>query len=132
VRCSPCCDPLTAQRPYHPPAQGSRNHAPARRPGRNTLRLAVQETVTAPARVREQTARVTAWRLGFDALQRHLRAADSYLPVPSHPPSLNNGDFEGFCRWAAGKKQLDWPANLDWPPRLAGGAPRAWRGQRYE
>jgi len=129
---SPCCYHLTAQEPYQPLAQGSRNHAPALRPGRNTLRLAVQETVTAPARVREQTARVTAWRLGFDALQRHLRAADSYLPVPSHPPSLNNGDFEGFCRWAAGKKQLDLPDNLDWQHWSTRGEQRALQVQRHE
>lgn len=111
---SPCCYHLTENEVYQLLSEQAQNYAQALNIDRNGLRLAVQETVTAPARVREQTARVSAWRLGFDALQRSLSGLDRYLPVPSHPPRLNNGSFETFCRWAAGKKQLVLPEGIDW------------------
>jgi len=112
---SPCCYHLTESEPYRLLSARARDHAGALTIDRNGLRLAVQETVTAPARVREQTARASSWRLGFDMLQRHLSGVDRYLPVPSHPPKLNNGTFEGFCRWAAERKQVSLPDQIDWP-----------------
>lgn len=110
---SPCCYHLTAAPDYRPLSQRARESVDAIELTRDGLRLAVEETVTAPERVREQTRMIRCWRLGFDGLQRHLRAVDAYLPVPSHPPKLVNGDFEGFCRWAAGKKALELPAETD-------------------
>ncbi len=109
----PCCYHRTAA-PEHVPmsqrvlAEGSRC-----RLSRDDLRLVVQETVTAPGRERRQRHRLSAWRLGFDGLQRHLRGRDEYLPVPSHPTGLNQGDFAGFCRWAADCKGIDLPQQLD-------------------
>ena len=126
---SPCCYQRTRASVYQP-----LSHFVAHRQDRlvvdaGALKLAVQETVTAPARERRQTARVRAWRLGFDALQRQLRGVDEYLPVPSHPGRLNKEDFEAFCRWAADKKGLVLPAPVDWAHWLAEGE-RLWQQVR--
>lgn len=108
---SPCCFHLTEASNYQPMSRRACHYEGVLVPSRHDLRLAVQETVTAPARVREQTRRVSQWRLGFDALQRELRGCDAYLPVPSHPARLLHEGFAGFCRWAAGKKGLTLPAD---------------------
>ena len=110
---APCC--------YH--RSGATEHEPLSRRvaevvtrcqlQREELRLVVQETVTAPGRERRQRHQVSAWRLGFDGLQRGLRGRDEYLPVPPHPSELNHGDFTGFCRWAAQSKGIELPAQVD-------------------
>ncbi|MDX1757771.1 MAG: methyltransferase [Marinobacter sp.] len=110
---APCCYHRT-ERTEHTPLSRQVAADPGRcRLSRDDLRLAVQETVTAPGRERRQRQQVSAWRLGFDGLQRALRARDDYLPVPSHPSRLNRGDFAGFCRWAAGNRGLALPAGVD-------------------
>ncbi|MBW0147801.1 methyltransferase [Marinobacter arenosus] len=110
---SPCCYHLTDARPYRPLSHRSASCDNRLELSPNDIRLAVQETVTAPARVRAQTRLVSQWRLGFDGLQRELRGCDDYLPVPSHPSRLIHEGFEGFCRWAAGKKKLALPDTTD-------------------
>ncbi|XKH02023.1 SAM-dependent methyltransferase [Marinobacter nauticus] len=126
---SPCCYQRTRASVHQP-----LSHFVAHRQDRlvvdaGVLKLAVQETVTAPARERRQAARVRVWRLGFDALQRELRGVDEYLPVPSHPGWLNREGFEAFCRWAADKKGLVLPAPVDWAHWLAEGE-RLWQQVR--
>ncbi|WP_228290064.1 hypothetical protein [Marinobacter salsuginis] len=101
-------------------------------PGRNDLRLAVQETVTAPARVREQTRLISQWRLGFDGLQRFLRGQDEYLPVPSHPARLLSEGFPAFCRWAAAKKHFELPDRVEFDHWLAFGERRLAEVRRHE
>lgn len=129
---SPCCYHLTSLSDYQPLSAQANTHPQALRLTRNDLRLAVQETVTAPARVRAQTSLISQWRLGFDALQRYLRGCDEYLPVPSHPARLVNEGFEAFCRWAAGKKQLELPARVDWDHWLDAGRQRFRQVRRHE
>ncbi|MBE0486723.1 methyltransferase [Marinobacter sp.] len=129
---SPCCYHLMASTHYQLLSVAACNHARPLTMDRRTLRLAVQETVTAPARERRQAAVVSVWRLGFDALQRHLRGADRYLPVPSHPARLNTGDFRTFCTWAADKKRLELPAQVDWLYWLAKGERRLQQVRRHE
>jgi len=129
---SPCCYHLTEIPDYEPLSQGARKWERVLKLDRNDLRLAVQETVTAPERVRQQTRRVSCWRLGFDGLQRQLRGVDAYLPVPSHPPGLLSGDFAGFCRWAAKKKALDLPQNTDFGHWEAHGEQRLQEVRRHE
>ncbi|WBU41071.1 MULTISPECIES: methyltransferase [Marinobacter] len=129
---SPCCYHLTDHENYRLMSDQASQYTGAVTLDRNGLRLAVQETVTAPARVREQTWQISIWRLGFDALQRHLRSVDSYLPVPSHPGRLNAGDFRTFCAWAADKKRLELPENLDWQRWLAEGERRFHQVRRHE
>ncbi|OZB13145.1 MAG: SAM-dependent methyltransferase, partial [Marinobacter sp. 34-60-7] len=129
---SPCCYHLSDTPRYQPLSQRARSASQTLILERDTLRLAVQETVTAPARVRAQTEQIGRWRLGFDALQRTLRGEDTYLPVPSHPPRLNQGSFEDFCRWAADKKGLTLPADTDWRLWEAAGVRRAQDVRRHE
>ncbi|MBW3198193.1 methyltransferase [Marinobacter nauticus] len=129
---SPCCYHLTGGERYQLQARQTREYGECLSVDRNDLRLAVQETVTAPERVREQTTRISTWRLGFDALQRELTGNGHYLPVPSHPARLNNGRFEDFCRWAAAKKQLTLTADVDWAEWLARGEARYRQVRRHE
>lgn len=111
---SPCCYHLGMDGDYQPMSRRVREAGEPCSLSHSNLRLVVQETVTAPARVRALRERTEAWRLGFDALQRHLRGRDEYLPVPSHPTRLNQQGFAGFCRWAAERKGLVLPG--DWQP----------------
>lgn len=110
---SPCCYHLAENPHYKPTSRRAGSCTNALELSRNDLRLAVQETVTAPERVRQQTGRISQWRLGFDGLQRHLRGTDTYLPVPSHPSRLMKGDFTRFCRWAAAKRGVELPLETD-------------------
>jgi len=129
---SPCCYHLTGEDLYRPLSERATGHDTLLQPSRIDLRLAVQETVTAPARVREQTRLVSQWRLGFDGLQRHLRGCDEYLPVPSHPARLMNEGFAAFCRWAADRKQLALPGNTDFDAWLDLGAQRLAQVRRHD
>lgn len=129
---SPCCYHLTNMTPYLPLSQRALGYQRTLKPGRDDVRLAVQETVTAPAREREQSRRVSQWRLGFDGLQKHLRGCDDYLSVPSNPTRLLNEGFEAFCRWAAAKKHLELPRVLDVDHWLAFGEYRLAQVRRHE
>lgn len=129
---SPCCYHLTRKSQYQPLSDAARKYAETLRVDRSLLRLAVRETVTAPVRERTQGQRISVWRLGFDALQRHLRGRDEYRPVPSHPSRLNHGDFKDFCQWAAGKSGLEMPAEVDWPHWYRRGLERQRQVRRHE
>ena len=129
---SPCCYHLTEAPDYQLLSRRARDWHDTLDLTRNDLRLAVQETVTAPAKVRQQTRRVSGWRLGFDSLQRYLRGVDAYLPVPSHPSGLVSGDFAGFCRWAAAKKSVELPEAMDFDHWEAQGERRLRQVRRHE
>lgn len=129
---SPCCYHLGLSGDYQPISRRVREAADACGLSHGNLRLVVQETVTAPARVRAERQRIEAWRLGFDALQRQLRGRDEYLPVPSHPTHLNQQGFPDFCRWAAECRGLTLPTN--WQPEawLDEGKRRQHQVRRHE
>lgn len=129
---SPCCYHLSADSDYRSISRKAEQHVGRLRVRVADLRLAVQETVTAPARVRAQTRRVSQWRLAFDGLQREIRGVDEYLPVPSYPPRLLQEGFESFCRWAAAKKGISLPDSIDSSRWLAFGMERLQRVRRYE
>lgn len=129
---SPCCYHLTGGGAYQPLSGRARACQPGLGLSRDELRLAVQETVTAPLRVREQTELVRQWRLGFDGLQRELRGEDTYLPLPPHPSRLMREGFEMFSRWAADKKSLELPGQVDWVHWERSGQVRSRQVRRYE
>ncbi|MFO7993934.1 MAG: methyltransferase [Marinobacter sp.] len=129
---SPCCYHLMDAPDYQPLSGRAGDWRGRLELGRNDLRLAVQETVTAPERVRQQTRRIGRWRQGFDGLQRHLRGVDDYLPVPSHPAALLSGDFAGFCRWAAARKALALPEETDFDHWEGHGERRLQEVRRHE
>lgn len=111
ISVSPCCYALMTDKyaPMSTRVNSQRNRCVL---GYSELRLAVQETVTAPARESRRRAQLNRWRLGFDGLQRDLRGVDKYLPVPPASSSLIQGDFRNFCAWAAQQKQLVLPEGL--------------------
>ena len=76
------------------------------------LHLAVQETVTSSRSEQHMRERESAWRLGFDALQRRLRDTDIYLHTPSAPRALLRSDFATFVAWAATRKGIALPAAI--------------------
>ena len=129
---SPCCYHLTHSTQYAPLSLRARAEADALALSREQLRLAVRETVTAPARVRAQTARNSQWRLGFDGLQRWLRGVDDYLPLPPHPKRLLEDGFEAFCCWAADRKGLVLPEGVDFKHWQRHGQARAAQVRRHE
>ena len=76
------------------------------------LHLAVQETVTSGRSAQQMRTRESAWRLGFDVLQRRLQGTDTYLNTPSAPRELLRADFAAFVAWAAVAKGIALPAAL--------------------
>ena len=129
---APCCFHLSAAPDYRPLSEAARQWQDCLRVSPSDLKLAVEETVTAPTRVRKQVRTFSQWRLGFDGLQRHLRQMDDYLPVPSHPGWVAKGDFRQFCRWAADRKQLALPDSIDYAAWEAHGVQRLAQVRRYE
>ncbi len=129
---SPCCYHLTRREEWYPLSDQVDATADRCSLSRDELRLAVRETVTAPAGVRRRSRQRSAWRLGFDGLQRCLRNSDSYLPVPPEPAALLKGDFQGFCQWAAHQKNLSLPADVDYARWQEHGWQRQREVRRYE
>ncbi|WP_254275031.1 methyltransferase [Halomonas sp. 3H] len=123
VTLAPCCYQRTAEPVYRPLSRQGRALAESHglTLSRDDLSLAVQETVTAPRHVQRSRERAGAWRLGFDRLQRELRGVDEYLPVPSLAYGRMPATFEGFCRWAAGRKDVALPPGVDWARLEAAG-----------
>ena len=127
---APCCYHLTAQAQWRPLSRTLADVAPDLT--RDDLRLAVQETVTASARVARQSATLAAWRLGFDALQRELRGVDAYLPSPSRPARVLAAGFPAFCADLATHHALVLPAGIDFAAWAARGQARLARVRRLE
>lgn len=95
------------------------------------LRLAVTETVTAPAHDRARLAHDQAWKLGFVALRNALEgeAVRTFRPVPA----LWLGEsFEVFCRRLAQREGVTLPAAVDWPRWEAVGRQRRSEMRRME
>lgn len=120
---APCCYHLTAAAHYQALSQaGARS---ALQLSRDDLRTAVQGTVTAPARAQQQRKQLQAWRLGFDLLQRELRAsADGsarYVPAPSLPLSVLRAGFPALCAHLAEHHAMSLPVGLDYPHYAAAG-----------
>lgn len=119
---APCCYHLIQDSIYRPLSQSAARadlHL-----SRDDLRTAVQGSVTSPLRVQNQRKQLQAWRLGFDLLQRELRAVDVYLPTPSLAASVLHEGFAAFCRRLALHHQLDLPAALDYSRYERAGAER--------
>lgn len=88
------------------------------------LKLALQETVTAPTRVAKMRNTEVEWRLGFDALRKSITGSQSYVSVPSVSKAIFSDSFKAFCAWAAGKKGLEIPHSIDYDGFLLKGQMR--------
>ena len=109
---SPCCYHLSSDPDYQPFSKAGRNSG--LQLSRDECRLAVQETVTAAAATAKRRDKKNAWRLGFDHLQREIRAVDEYLPVPPVSDACLKAAFADFCYRAAAMKALAIPTGVDW------------------
>ncbi|WP_245948039.1 methyltransferase [Billgrantia montanilacus] len=134
VTLAPCCYHRTRDEVYRPLSRRARELCAAHRLAfsREDLAMSVQETVTAPGGVRRSRERASAWRLGFDDLQRQVRGIDTYLPLPSLAYGRMPEDFTGFCQWAAQQKGLSLPLGVDWAGFEEAGWQRQARVKRLE
>lgn len=96
------------------------------------LKLALQETVTAPGNARRTREKLQQWRLGFDSLQRTLRDSNEYLPVPSFSGAIIQTSFREFCQQCAEVKHLTLPADVDYTRFEAQGVEQFARVSRYD
>lgn len=132
ISLSPCCYHLTDDSLHQPLSARVQQTGDRLQPDREQMRLAVRETVTASRGVQGRTRLRSAWRLGFDGLQRALRGVDEYLAVPSEPAYLLQQDFPEFCRWAAHSRGIELPENPDFGIWEARGWVRHREVRRFE
>lgn len=126
---SPCCYHLVPDAHPRPLSRAGREMDPGI--DRERMRLALQETVTSGAGVTRRRLAGQARRLGFDQLQRQLRGADEYLPVPPFPGAWLKLDFDRFCHRMAALKQLSIPAGMDLSEFETEGQARLARVRRF-
>lgn len=108
---APCCYHQWLKDIYVPQSTLARSHDLCFT--RNQIRVAVQEMVTSPERVRRQADELKVYRLAFDLLQRDVRGVNAYLPTPSLPGSAVNLGVDAVVRLLAEKKGLSLPDKLD-------------------
>ncbi|UJF19837.1 SAM-dependent methyltransferase [Vibrio sp. SS-MA-C1-2] len=111
VSISPCCYHLIQDSHYQPLSDLAK--ASPLLLSKLDLKMPLHETVTAGAGVRRKRELELSFRLGFDSLQRHLTGSDDYLPVPSFPKAILTRGFTEFVEWAAEKKRIDLPDDID-------------------
>ncbi|MGL6124658.1 MAG: methyltransferase [Shewanella sp.] len=122
VTISPCCYHLIRSSHYRPLSAVAK--ASELMLSKADLKLPLQETVTGGARIARLRQQEVVWRLGFDCLQRQVRGVNEYLPVPNMQKLMLSGSFEAFCQWAADRKGIVLPAELDYAALLAEGQRR--------
>jgi hypothetical protein len=88
------------------------------------LKLALQETVTAPSRLAKVGKTEVEWRLGFDALRKSITNEQYYVSVPSVNKAIFSDSFKSFCEWAARKKSLKLNQGIDYDGFLSLGQAR--------
>ncbi|MFC3149659.1 methyltransferase [Litoribrevibacter euphylliae] len=94
---SPCCYHLTANESYQRLSNTLSSGAPMKLIlSKEDLKLAVQETVTAPKRDQHHRRTLKQWRLAFDLIQRKVSGVDQYRHCPSLPYSSIHQGFESL------------------------------------
>lgn len=111
VAISPCCYHLIQANQYQGLSTLAQNSG--LQLTRHDLQLPLQQSVIANPKQQALRHQEIAWRLGFDALQRHCRGIDAYLPLPAVKQSQLSGSFADFCQWAAAQKTVNLAANID-------------------
>ncbi|MEM6984778.1 MAG: methyltransferase [Pseudomonadota bacterium] len=127
---SPCCYHLFTENNYQ--AMSEQAKRSALNLTHRDLKLALQETVTAPSRVGKVRKTEVEWRLGFDALRKSLTGESAYVSVPSVNKAIFSDSFESFCKWAADKKALKLPKDIDYNKFLLIGQVRKKVTERVE
>lgn len=88
---------------------------------RADLKLAVQEQVTAGARVARLRQQEVQWRLAYQGLYEWVTGAHHYRPLPSVSKHWFSGEFEEFVQWAAQYHGIVLPPHIDIERWLAHG-----------
>ncbi|MBD56545.1 methyltransferase [uncultured Pseudoalteromonas sp.] len=127
---SPCCYHLFTDNDYQAMSEPAKQSQLALT--HRDLKLALQETVTAPSRVDKVRKTEVEWRLGFDALRKSITAEQNYVSVPSVNKAIFSDSFKSFCLWAAEKKSLSLPEDIDYHEFLAIGKQRKRVTERVE
>ncbi|AAN54795.1 methyltransferase [Shewanella oneidensis MR-1] len=122
VAISPCCYHLIQAHQYQGLSTLAQNSG--LKLTRHDLQLPLQQSVIANPKQLALRHQEIAWRLGFDALQRHCRGIDAYLPLPALKQSQLSGSFADFCQWAAAQKTVNLAANIDFDAWLEIGKQR--------
>lgn len=105
----PCCYHLGENSAYVPFSGGLQLHI-----SRETLRLAVNETVTAHHNEINNRDRDMAWKLGFQQLWQREHGNTVYHPFNPVPKTWLNEGFQGYCRKLAARENLTVPTDLNW------------------
>lgn len=77
------------------------------------VKLAMQETVTAPPREQTLRHKLQTARLAFDILQRSVRGIDAYWQTPSLPLSKANLSTEELLKLMADHKSFSLPTDVN-------------------
>ncbi|MDQ6992594.1 MAG: methyltransferase [Mariprofundus sp.] len=81
---------------------------------RETLRLAVNETVTAHHNEVQNRNLDMAWKLGFQQLRAALTKSSEYHAFKPVPKAWLKGDFKEYCEKLSEREQLTLPEHVDW------------------
>lgn len=111
ISISPCCYHLIRDTCYQPLSAAAK--ATGLELSKQELQLPLQHSVIASGAANVLRNKEMAWRLGFDRLQRDVRQADTYLPLPTIKQSQLSGGFTDFVLWGAQRKQLTLAEGLD-------------------
>ena len=130
ISLSPCCYHLFTDNDYQ--AMSTVAQRSKLKLTHRDLKLALQETVTAPSRVGKVRRTEVQWRLGFDALRKTLTGEQYYVSVPSVNKAIFSDSFKAFCVWAADKKALKLPQDIDYDYFLEKGEMRKRVTERIE
>ncbi|MFI3246467.1 MAG: methyltransferase [Ferrimonas sp.] len=126
---SPCCYHLSMAEPYQPMSHEVNQLLAQHKVQLNkqSLRLAVQQTMTAPERVKRLRAIEISYRHSFNALLAQLQITDKTLASCSK--KVFSQSLEVFCRWACEQLNIVLPNQVDWPQLAKIGEVR-WQQQR--
>ncbi len=108
---APCCFHLIRGERYTPLSTLGQYHDLML--SKPDLRVPLQQTVTGGARVVRHRQLEMQYRLGFDELLRRELGFSEHTPVPSIKKSTLENGFEAFCLWAADKKSIALPKQVD-------------------
>lgn len=97
---------------------------------KSALRVPLQQTVTGGARVSRHRQQEMTFRLGFDELLRAELSFNEQTTVPSIKKSLLDEGFQYFVEWAANKKSVELPRDVDFKHYLEKGRQRFWHMER--
>ncbi|KZN40027.1 methyltransferase [Pseudoalteromonas luteoviolacea] len=130
ISLSPCCYHLFTPAQYEPMSDVAKQSLITLT--HNDMKLALQETVTAPSRVAKVRKKEVLWRLAFDALRRDITHSNEYISVPSVNKAIFSGEFEEFCQWAAQQKGITLAERIDYAAYLDSAGKRQQITERIE